>query len=483
MTTDPSLLTDLQKAFNPRTVAIVGVSRDDLNPPPGYTGLKILRLLKGAGFAGRLYPINPKATTISDTRVYPNITAVPEPLDLVIVTVPAQGVPQVLGDCVAAGAANVHICSAGFGETGEAEGKAIEGKLMDIASRNHLRVVGPNCLGYHVPSAKLIMYVHAGLTPGPVAFLSQSGGHAQDYVSYAPALGIHFSKVVSYGNALTMDSTDFLEYLATDAETQIICMYLEGVKDGRRLMELARQVSRTKPIIIWKGGLTPLGARAAVTHTASLAGDGRVWDAFFKQTGVVRVGSIEELADTTMTFVRLKPLLRARVAVVVGGGGSNVSNGDICAQEGIEVPILSGETRIGLLKLLSLTNQSLVNPIDSPATLHNPLLMTQVLETLVADPTVDLVILHIAAFFRSKEMDEMVVNFKKCVADFTRQNPSKPVVVAVRGSDRVRGEAALIIRELREANITTYDSLRAACRALRRFTDYHLFNAQRVSLE
>lgn len=167
MTTDPSLLTDLQKAFNPRTVAIVGVSRDDLNPPPGYTGLKILRLLKEAGFAGRLYPINPRATTIADTRVYPNITAVPEPLDLVIVTIPAQGVPQVLGDCVAAGAANVHICSAGFGETGEAEGKRIEGKLMDVAARNHLRVVGPNCLGYHVPSAKLIMYVHAGLTPGP----------------------------------------------------------------------------------------------------------------------------------------------------------------------------------------------------------------------------------------------------------------------------------------------------------------------------
>ena len=190
------------------------------------------------------------------------------------------------------------------------------------------------------------------------------------------------------------------------------------------------------------------------------------------------MGSIEELADTTMTFVRLKPMLRARVAVVVGGGGSNVSNGDICAQEGIEVPILSGETRMRLLKLLSLTNQSLVNPIDSPATLHQPLLMRQVLETLTADPTVDLVILHIAAFFRSKEMDEIVANFKKCVSDFTRQNPSKPVVAAVRGSDRVRGEAELIIRELREANITTYDSLRSACRALRRFTDYHLFNAK-----
>jgi acyl-CoA synthetase (NDP forming) len=483
MTTDPSLLTDLQKAFNPKAVAIVGVSRDDLNPPPGYTGLKILRLLKEAGFAGRLYPINPKAKIIAETTVYPSIRSVPEPLDLVIVTIPAAGLPQVLEDCVATGTSNVHICSAGFGETGEAEGKAVEEKVMEIASKGHLRVVGPNCLGYHVPSAKLNMYVHADLTPGPVAFLSQSGGHVQDYVPYAPTLGIRFSKVVSYGNALTMDSTDFLEYLATDAETQIICIYLEGIKDGPRFMKLANQIGRTKPIIIWKGGLTSLGARAAVTHTASLAGDGRVWDAFFKQTGAVRVGSIEELADTTMTFIRLKPMLRARAAVIVGGGGSNVANGDICAQEGIEVPILSGETRTKLLKVLSLTNQSLVNPIDSPAILHRPPILTEALETLTADPSVDLLILHIVAFYRSKEMDEMVVNFKKRVADFSRQNPSKPVVVAVRGSDRVRGEAEWIMRELREANITTYDSLRAACRALKRFTDYHLFKAQRGSVE
>ena len=480
MITDPSLHADLQKAFNPKTVAIVGVSRDDLNPPPGYTGLTVLRLLKENGFPGRLYPINPNATTIDETPVYPSIRSLPEPVDLVIVTIPAVGLPQVLEDCVATGTANVHICSAGFSETGEAEGKAVEEKVMEIASKSHLRIVGPNCLGYHVPSAKLIMYVLADPTPGPVAFLSQSGGHAQDFVRYGPRMGIYFSKVVSYGNALTMDSTDFLEYLATDDETQIICLYIEGIKDGPRFMKLVRQIGRTKPIIIWKGGLTSLGARAAATHTASLAGDGRIWDAFFKQTGAVRVGSIEELADTAMTFVRLKPMLRARVAVIVGGGGSNVANGDICAQEGIEVPILSGETRARLLKVLSLTNQSVVNPIDSPAVLHHPLILRQVLETLTADPTVDIVILHVTAFARRKVENEGLASLKTCVAEFTRENPSKPVVAAMRGSDRWRGEAESMIRELREANITTYDSLRSACRALRRFTDYHLFNAERL---
>jgi acyl-CoA synthetase (NDP forming) len=477
MTTDPCLQAELERAFHPKAVAIVGVSRDDVNPPPGYTGLKILRLLLAAGFEGHLYPINPRATTLADIRAYPSIRSVPEPLDLVIVTIPAQGVPQVLEDCVASGAVNVHICSAGFGETGEAEGKVIEDKVRQIAAKEHLRIVGPNCLGYHVPAARLNMYQEVRLLQGPVAFLSQSGGHAQDYVGYGPALGIGFSKVVSYGNALMMDCTDFLEYLATDAETQIICLYLEGVKDGRKLMELVREISRTKPIIVWKGGLTALGARAAVTHTASLAGDGRIWTAFFKQTGAVPVGSIEEMADTAMTFLRLKPLLRARAAVIVGGGGSNVANGDICAQEGIEVPALSGETRTRLLKLLSLVNQSVVNPIDSPGVLYDSSLLWQVLETLTADPSVDLVILHISTFFRTRATAEAKAKFKKCVTDFCSQYPSKPVVVAVRGSDRMGGEAELTIREMREADITTYSSLRAACRALKGFMGYHMFNA------
>jgi acyl-CoA synthetase (NDP forming) len=481
MINDSGLIADLQKAFHPKAVAIVGVSRDDVNPPPGYTGLKILRLLKAAGFEGRLYPINPKAATIDNIQAHPSIASVPEPLDLVIITIPARGVPQVLEDCAAAGAVNIHICSAGFGETGEAEGKALQDKVREIGSKRHLRIVGPNCLGYHVPAARLNMYQEVRLLQGPVAFLSQSGGHAQDYVGYGPELGIGFSKVVSYGNALMMDCTDFLEYLATDPETQIICQYLEGVKDGRRLMKLAKEISRTKPIIVWKGGLTAQGARAAVTHTASLAGDGRIWTAFFKQTGAVPVGSIEEMGDTAMTFLRLKPLLQTRVAVIVGGGGSNVANGDICAQEGIEVPALSGETRARLLRLLSLVNQSVVNPIDAPGVLYDASLLRQVLEALTADPSVDLVILHISTFFRTRATAEVKAKFKTCLADFRTQNPGKPVVVAVRGSDRMGSEAELTIREMREADITTYSSLRAACRALKRFAGYHSFLAQQGS--
>ncbi len=477
MICDPSLNADLDRAFHARAVAIVGVSRDDANPPPGYTGLKILRLLRDAGFPGRLYPINPRATVIDGLPVFASVRAIPGPVDLVIVTIPAQGVPAVLEDCLAAGVVNVHVCSAGFSETGLTEGREAEDRLKEIASRGRLRVVGPNCLGYHVPASRMNMYQEVRLLGGPVAFLSQSGGHAQDYVGYGPHLGIGFSKVVSYGNALLMDATDFLQYLADDEETQVICLYLEGTRNGPKLRMLAREIGRSKPIIMWKGGLTSQGARAAKTHTSSLAGEGRVWEAFFRQTGVVQAGSIEEMADIAMTFLRLKPITRARAAVIVGGGGSNVANGDICAQEGVELPPLGPETRGRLLGLLSLVNQSVVNPIDSPAVPYNASLLRQVLEALTADPSVDLVILHMSTFFPKRATPEAIAAFKACVTDFGRRAPEKPVVVAIRGSDRMGAEAEAMLRDMRTAGITTYSSMRAACRALKRFADYHRFQA------
>ena len=465
----------LERAFHPKAIAIVGVSRDDIDSSPDYTGLRILRLLQGAGFQGRLYPINPGASMVAGVKAYTSIRSVPEPVDLVIVAVPTMAVPQVLEDCVAAGVRNVHICTAGFSETGEVEAKAIENRMREIAFKGNLLVVGPNCLGYHVPSARLRMYPDAPLDVGPVAFVSQSGGHAQTYVGYAPALGIRFSKVISYGNGLLMDCTDFLEYLDTDSETKIVCMYVEGVKDGRKLSELLGRVSPQKPVIVWKGGLTASGARAAITHTASLAGDNRIWEALFKQTGAVEVGSIEEMADVTMTFLRLKPLVRANVAVIVGGGGNSVANADICAKEGIDVPALSNSTRVRLMGLLSLVNQSIMNPIDSPRVMYDPSLLRRVLEVVAADPLIDVIIIHLSTIFRRRATVETVAGFKKCVTDFCEHNPlGKPVVVAVRGGEMSGAEAELLIREMREANITTYSSLRAACLALRRFAGYHM---------
>ena len=162
----------LDQAFHAKSIAIVGVPRSELNHPPGYTGLTFLRLLRKGGFEGRIYPVNPKASEIEGLKAYPSVTSIPEPLDLVIVAVPVVAVPGVLEDCSAAGALDVHIATAGFSETGLAEGRDMEARTRDIALRGGLRVVGPNCLGYHVPSAHMQMYDKIVLAQGPVAFLS-----------------------------------------------------------------------------------------------------------------------------------------------------------------------------------------------------------------------------------------------------------------------------------------------------------------------
>jgi len=286
---------DFGEGFPPKTVAIVGVSRSDKTTHPGYTGVSLLRILLNAGFQGRVYPVNPNASVIEGIQVYPSVTSIPEPLDLAIITVPPAAVPQVVAECAAAKVRNVQICTSGFGETGQAEGKELESRIKQIALKEGLRVIGPNCMGFQIPSINMQMHADTPPVQGPVAFVSQSGGHARIYLIRGPQLGIGFSKVISYGNALIVDAPDFLEYLAEDTETRIICAYLEGVRDGRRLMEIVRRINPVKPVIIWKGGLTSSGARAAVSHTGSLAGNRQIWGAFFKQTGAIEVNSIEEM--------------------------------------------------------------------------------------------------------------------------------------------------------------------------------------------
>lgn len=466
---------DLERAFHPRSIAIVGVPRSEANHPPGYTGYTFLRLLKQAGFEGNVYPVNPKADIVQGVKAYPAVTAIPETPDLVIVAVPVAAVAQVLRDCVKAGVVNVQIATAGFSETGEAKGVEAEQEVRHIAIRGGLQVVGPNCLGYHVPSARMQMYDKVTLAQGPVAFLSQSGGHGQGFARMGPKMGIGFSKIISYGNALMMDCTDFLEYLAEDAETEIICMYLEGVKDGRKLTRLVKDVTPRKPVIIWKGGLTLSGARATATHTSSMAGNRQMWETFFKQTGALSVGSIDEMADLCMTFLKLKPLAGAGVVVFGGGGGNNVATADICADEGLDLPPPSPETRARLLEMMTLVNQSVVNPMDAGSLFASTELLRKALDAVSAEPQVEVFIFHMGADYAKWLSPQALAEFKAFIVDFNRNSPAgKPIVVAIQEQEKA-AESADFVQDLRQASITAYGSLRRAARALHSFGSYHKY--------
>jgi acyl-CoA synthetase (NDP forming) len=458
--------------FPPQSIAIVGVSQKSAMGAPGFTGMTFLRVLREAGFAGNLYPINPHLSEIDGLKVYPSVTAVPEPPDLAIVAVPATGVPKVLEECVAAQVANVHICTSGFAETGEAEGKILEDRLREIAVRGGLRVIGPNCIGFHVPSARIKMFEELELLDGPVAFLSQSGGHAINFLKHAPDFGFGLSTLISYGNALTLDAPDFVEYLAGDPDTQVICMYTEGVRDGRRLFNLVRRTNPVKPVVIWKSGLSEAGARAAASHTASLGGDRQVWDAFFRQTGAISVGSTEEMAEVAMTLLHENRPRGHRAVVLSGGGGNNVATGDICAQEGLALPPLSPQTKAALQAFVSSVNQGLTNPMDVPGVLTNVSMLRRVLDVLVADEIVDVIILHMAAVFFTEELAGGVSEFYKVMTQTAqRGSASKPIVMALDTAYPYEG-TEMRAREFRKAGVPAYVSIRSACRALRRVADY-----------
>ncbi|MDY6845009.1 MAG: CoA-binding protein [Thermodesulfobacteriota bacterium] len=382
---------DYEVMFKPKTIAVVGASRTQ--PTQGWLGL--LGCLQDFGFPGHIYPINPNTTEINGLKAYPNLVSVPEPIDLVTVSVPAPAVPQVLEDCIASHNRNVHIFTAGFKETGTTEGIKLEEHIKEIAQRGNLHVIGPNCMGLYVPAARLVTWKPASPISGPVAFISQSGGHAGDYTNYACQFGIHFSKVISYGNALTLDCTDFLEYLADDTETSIISMYLEGVKDGGKLTRLVREINHTKPIIMLKGGLTESGARAVASHTGSLAGSEALWNSFFKQTGAVRVESLEEMAEVVLSFLQLNPPQGHHVGIIGTGGGVAVSCADTCAREGLQIPPLLEETRKELQNFVPIAGSSIRNPLDTEAVFRDMNLLERTLDLVSAEPQIDMLIIDL----------------------------------------------------------------------------------------
>ncbi|MDD5289038.1 MAG: CoA-binding protein [Dehalococcoidales bacterium] len=465
---------ELETVFHPKAVAIVGVSADAKRGQVwSGGGGGFLTVLEQLEFKGHIYPVNPKATEIMGYKVYPTVSSIPEHIDLVIMAVPAKFAPAVLEDCIKADAKNIHMFTAGFEETGEVEGIELGKQVREIARRGGLRIIGPNCMGLYVPEAGIGTFDQLPKQSGDVVFLSQSGGHLNWYAHYGPNYGIYFDKGISFGNAYIFDSTDYLEYLERDPKVKFISMYLEGVKDGAKLRRQVTRINRTRPVVIWKAGLTATGARAVASHTASLAGQESVWKGFFAQTGAVQVNSLEEMAEATMTFRCLKPPKGNRVAVMSLGGGTSVSAADICSREGLEVPPLSQATQNELKKFISLAGASIRNPLDTGLIFRDVSVLERELKLVAADPSIDMMILmpHL-------DMARHVVNeLLDYLCNFAKNHPSgKSAVIVFHSFGNDPWEAALRAKlqvELPNKGIAVYSSLTAASRALARFANYH----------
>lgn len=470
----------LEVMAHPRSIAVIGVARTRSGAFPGIFGC-----IRNFGFPGRLYPINPKADEIDGLKAYPSLTVLPEPVDLVVVSVPAPHVPAALKDCIASGSKNVHIFSSGFKETGEAEGIRLQAELERIAAEGDLNIVGPNCMGMHVPKSRVLTWTAASEISGPVGMVSQSGGNAQDFVNYAASrFGLHFSKVFSYGNALNLDSTDFLGYLAQDGETRIITMYLEGVKDGRKLLGMVAEINRTKPIVIIKGGLTESGARTVASHTGSLAGGEKIWRAFFKQTGAVQVGTLEEMAEVSLALHHLPPVKGRGVAILGTGGGVGVAAADSCAKVGLEMPGLPAELMARLREFIPPAGNMIRNPIDAHILLMNLNLLGPTLQLLSAQSYIDMFVisLHLDWIFGMEE-GKQIERIGDYLADEARRHThGKPMVVVWR---QYQPNAAMhqsrlkLEKRLLAAGVPVYEGLDRAVAVLSKVAGYYAFQDER----
>jgi len=276
--------------FKPESIAIVGVSRESMS----FGGTSFLHHYLQAGYSGRLYPINPKASEVLGVKAYPSLASLPEAPDLVMIAVRSDLVPAALEECGRLGVRYVHVLTAGFSEIGTEEGRQLESRIAAIAEEHGLLIMGPNCMGPYCPSVHLTAWGAVPGRDGSLGIISQSGGITQRFTEYICSLGVGVSKAASIGNAAVLDNPDFLEFMAADDNIRLIAIYLESSRDGRRFFDLARDVSIWKPIIMLKGGESKQGAATVASHTGRMAGDQKIWRAFFEQTGVVSVSNMNE---------------------------------------------------------------------------------------------------------------------------------------------------------------------------------------------
>ncbi|MEJ2211121.1 MAG: CoA-binding protein, partial [Anaerolineae bacterium] len=344
--------------FHPRAVAVVGASRS-----PGKLGYAVLHNVVQHGYQGSIYPINPGAQEILGLRCYPSVLAIPGAVDLAIVVVPGKYVARVLVECGEKGVKGAVIVSAGFRETGS-EGWQREAEIVDIARRYGMRIIGPNCLGIIDTISSLNASFALGMpVMGTIGFMSQSGALCTSVLDMALAENVGFSRFVSLGNKADVDELTLVRAWNDDEHTAVIMAYVEGIGKGIEFMEVARQVSCKKPIIAIKSGTTSAGSRAVSSHTGGLAGSERAYETAFRQSGVIRARSVQELFDYAIAFARQPLLPNDRIAIVTNAGGPGIMATDACELAGLRMAHLESKGLAALRQGLPPT-ASVLNPID-----------------------------------------------------------------------------------------------------------------------
>jgi acetyl coenzyme A synthetase (ADP forming)-like protein len=450
----------LAPLLRPRSVALVGASRN-----PRSVGSLVLHNLIFGGFQGPVYPVNPHADFVASIPAYPSVRDIPKPVDLAVIAVPANLVLGVVEDCAAKGVRGIVILTAGFAETGP-EGKSLQERLVEKVRGHGMRMVGPNCLG--ILNTEPEVSLNATFAPMPpiagrVAMSSQSGALGLVILDQAKQWGIGLSSFVSVGNKADVSGNDLLQYWEDDPNTAIILLYLESFGNPRRFSRIARRVARKKPILAVKSGRGTAGGKAAGSHTAALAGSDVGADALFRQAGVIRTDTLEEMFEVS-SFLAHQPLPKGnRVAILTNAGGLGIICADMCEAAGLALPPISDETKRRLLEFLPQT-AGLINPIDMIASAM-PEEYARAVPIVLDDPNIDAVIvLYIAAGAAAVDEISKAITRGRAAAETQR---TKPLLACIMGRQGMNVSLAT-----EEEAIPSYLFPESAARALGRAVEY-----------
>jgi acyl-CoA synthetase (NDP forming) len=457
----------VRSLFEPNSVAVVGASED-----PTKFGYLLMKNLIELGYSGKIYPVNKSRDTVLGYKCYPTVKSIPNDVETVIIIVPAQHIPQIMKECAEKKVKGAVVCTSGFREAGE-KGAELEREMLQNAKISGIRIAGPNTTG--------LLNVYNGFTSafvkiskprrGSVSIISQTGMFGSvllEHILSTQAYGL--SKVAGLGNKADLDDSDILEYLEDDANTKVIAIYAEGIKNGRRFLEISKRVLEKKPVIILKSARSGSGGKAALTHTGSLMVRDEIFDAVCKTTGLIRVEDIEELLDTIKAFAFLPPSKGDRIGVIAYTGAGCVMSADAIEKYGLKLAKLSEQT-MQKLKRFAPDFGILSNPLDAElvrqgiGSAEGSLVLA--LESYLEDPNVDMVSLVLVGL--TKESNIWDVDTKKVFSEIKRKFPAKPLVVTNLASKEVIDEYREILEEL---GIPTYPSLLRNIRALSALSKY-----------
>ncbi|MBW6464250.1 MAG: acetate--CoA ligase [Firmicutes bacterium] len=414
-------MSDLKFLFNPRHVAVIGASRS-----PQKIGHAILGNILNSGFKGKVYPVNPKEDEIAGLKSYCSVKDIGKPIDMAVISVPAAHVVKVAEECGEAGVKGLIIITAGFKEVGS-EGLKQERRLIEICRKYNMRMLGPNCVGLMDTHTPLNASFAKGFPDeGNISFISQSGAMLVSILDWSFEMGMGFSRFISLGNKADLNEIDFIESCANDPQTKVILCYVEDITDGSRFIEACKEASKHKPIIILKSGTSTAGAQAASSHTGALAGSDRAYEAAFKQSGVLRVESMNELFDLARAFSTQPLPKNSRVAIVTNAGGPAIVTTDAVEKYGLKMSRFTKDTIDKLRENLP-AEANLYNPVDIIGDAMNDRYHFA-LNTVLADKNVDsaLVLLCPAALTEPEKTAETIVGLSKEYAE-------KPVMAVYMG--------------------------------------------------